>query len=77
MEDSELEALLLDLEADRVERKESARDKERICQAVCAFASDLPNHGKPGVLFIGARDDGTCAGLAITDVMICCENSRV
>jgi ATP-dependent DNA helicase RecG len=67
MEDSELEALLLDLETDWVERKESARDKERICQTVCAFANDLPNHKKPGVLFIGVRDDGTCAGLPITD----------
>jgi ATP-dependent DNA helicase RecG len=67
--DQELEALLDDLESDRAERKESwagqAPTKAR--QAVCAFANDLPNHQMPGVLFVGARDDGTPSNLAITD----------
>lgn len=70
MDDRELEALAADLESDRVERKESFRDKDRVCQAVCAFANDLPNHGKPGVLFIGVRDDGSCAHLRITDELL-------
>lgn len=70
--DAELEALLNDLESDRAERKESwsndASDKG--CQAICAFANDLPNHQKPGVLFIGARDDGSPSAFPITDQLL-------
>lgn len=61
-----------DLEFDLVERKASwsgdAPDKGR--QAVCAFANDLPNHRKPGVLFIGARDDGSPSNKRITDKLL-------
>ncbi len=70
MDGRELEELLHDLESDRVERKESISDKDRICQAICAFANDLPNHGRAGVVFVGARDDGTCAHLNITDRLL-------
>lgn len=69
LDDAELEALLADLESDRAERKESLSDKQRIRQAICAFANDLPGHGLPGVLFVGARDDA-CAALAITDELL-------
>ena len=72
MTDQELEVLLKDIESDVVERKESlggdARDTIR--QAVCAFANDLPNHRKPGVVFLGARDNGSCSGLPITDELL-------
>ncbi|MDD4933232.1 MAG: ATP-binding protein [Methylacidiphilaceae bacterium] len=64
------EALFSDLESDRVERKRSAADRSAICQAVCAFANDLPGHGKPGVIFLGVEDDGTCANLGITDQLL-------
>lgn len=70
MEDKELECLLTDLESDRVERKESLADPERIRQAICAFANDLPGHGQPGVVFVGARDDGSCAHLGISDQLL-------
>ena len=70
MRDDELESLLVDLESDRVERKESLSDAGRIRQAICAFANDMPNHGQPGVVFVGARDDGGCADLAITDQLL-------
>lgn len=70
--DKELEALLNDLESDRAERKESWRgdapDKGR--QAVCAFANDLPDHREPGILFVGARDDGSPSGLSVTDELL-------
>ena len=56
MDDLTLEMLLSDLEADRVERKESIADKEKICEAICAFANDLPNHQETGVLFVGVKD---------------------
>ena len=70
--DNDLEALLNDWESDRVERKESfngdAPAKSR--EAVCAFANDLPNHSQPGVLFIGARDDGSPSGIAVDDRLL-------
>jgi len=67
---SELESLLGDLESDRVERKESVSDNNRIKQAICAFANDLPDHQQPEVVFIGVRDNGTCANLPITDQLL-------
>ena len=70
--DEQLEALLADIESDLSERKESwsgdAPKKGR--QAVCAFANDLPDHRQPGVLFVGARDDGTPTHLSITDKLL-------
>lgn len=70
--DAELAALMSDLESDLVERKESldgdARTKIR--EAACAFANDLPGHRRPGVVFVGVRDDGSPAGLAITDALL-------
>jgi len=70
MKDEELEPLLVDLESDRVERKASLSDTGKIRQAICAFANDMPNHGKPGVVFIGAGDDASCANLPITDRLL-------
>ena len=70
MTDEELEALSRDLESDRVERKESIADAGKIRQAICAFANDMPNHGGPGVVFIGVKDNGDCANLPITDVLL-------
>ena len=68
--DDELEQLLADPETDRVERKESASDGGRIRQAICAFANDMPGHHRPGVVFVGVRDDGSCANLSITDQLL-------
>src|SRR5262245_49079888 len=70
MDDQELLKLLQDLESDRVERKVSGADRDRICEAICAVANDLPNHQRPGVLFIGVGDDGSCAHLTITDELL-------
>ncbi|NJP07554.1 MAG: transcriptional regulator [Chloroflexaceae bacterium] len=70
MEDHTLEALLHDLESDRVERKSSDANRDLIRQAICAFANDLPQHQKPGVLFIGVDDQGNCTNLPITDEML-------
>ena len=54
--------MLRDLESDRVERKASLADRDKIRQAICAFANDLPGHDAPGYLFIGATDDGKPSG---------------
>jgi ATP-dependent DNA helicase RecG len=70
MDPNELEALFRDIGSDRVERKPSLADARRIQRAICAFANDLPGHQKPGVVFLGVNDDGTCAGLAITDEVL-------
>jgi ATP-dependent DNA helicase RecG len=70
MTDAELEALLSDLESDRVERKASLSDPSKIRQAICAFANDMPDHNRPGALLVGANDDGTCANLPITDELL-------
>jgi ATP-dependent DNA helicase RecG len=56
--DQELEQLLNDLESGRSERKEAFGDGKKSRAAVCAFANDLAGSNKPGVLFIGAKDNG-------------------
>ncbi len=70
LSDEELDQLLSELESDRVERKESISDKDKIRQAICALANDLPNCNLPGVIFVGAKDDGGCANLSITDRLL-------
>jgi len=70
--DDELERMMADVESDLVERKESFRGNapETVREAVCAFANDLPNHGRPGVVFIGVGDDGKPTGLPVTDELL-------
>ena len=70
MDDAELARLLTDLESDRIERKESASDGEKLRQAICAFANDLPDHRQAGVVFVGVDDKGRCAHLPITDQLL-------
>lgn len=70
MTDTELEGALRDIESDRIERKQSFADADKVRQAVCALANDLPAHGQPGVVFIGATDDGRPSGLPITDDLL-------
>lgn len=70
MNEQELIQLLRDIESDRVERKSSLSDSDRICEAICAFANDLPDHRLPGVLFVGVQDNGNCAQFPITDKVL-------
>lgn len=65
LENEELILLLQDIESDRAEYKESLSGDAptRIREAICAFANDLPDHRKPGVVFVGVRNDGTVVGL--------------
>ncbi len=70
MDDLDLVALLNDLKSDRVERKASINDPDRICEAICAFANDLPNHRLARVLFIGINYDGSYAKLSVTDKLL-------
>ena len=59
-------------EADRLEFKEtlSRNTSNEIREAICAFANDLPDHKQPGVIFVGAKDDGTILNIAITDELL-------
>ena len=70
--DLQLEQMLADLESDLVERKESLQGDAptKIRQAVCAFANDLPDHRRPGVVFVGADDDGNPTGIPVTDRLL-------
>jgi ATP-dependent DNA helicase RecG len=70
MTDQELEQLLQEIESDRAERKASISERDKIRQAICAFANDLPNHKLPGVVFVGVNDDGSCSHLPITDELL-------
>lgn len=70
--DAELEALLGDLESDLAERKALWKGNAPVSgrEAVCAFANDLPDRRRPGVLFVGAMDDGAPSGLRVTDELL-------
>lgn len=71
--DAELDAMLADLESDRVERKQSLKGDAptTVREAVCAFANDLPGHAAPGVVFIGAKDDGApVEGFDVSDELL-------
>lgn len=61
-----------DLESDRVERKQSFSGDvpDKVRQAICAFANDLPGHGVPGVVLVGVHDDGSSANFPITDKLL-------
>jgi len=67
---AELIELLADLESDRVERTTSVNSTDKFGQAICAFANDLPDHRRPGYLLVGVNDNGTLAGLKVTDDLL-------
>ena len=68
----ELEQMLADPESDLAERKETFKGDAptTVRETVCAFANDLPDHRRPGVIFIGARNNGTPTGLIVTDELL-------
>ncbi len=68
--DKALVELFHSLESERLERKESFNDRDKICQTICAFANDLSASGQPGVVIIGQRDDLSCAGLTINSELL-------
>lgn len=68
--DQELAALLKDKETHLVERKRSGADRSGIRKNICAFANDLPATGRPGVIFVGVEDDGSCARITVDDELL-------
>lgn len=68
--ETELKPLLLSMESAHVERTKSISDTDKFCQAICAFANDLPNSGLPGYLLVGVEDNGALSGLEVTDIVL-------
>ena len=67
---SQIEAILRNTETDLVERKESLSDKDKIMQAICAYANDLPDHREPGYIIIGVNDEGATVDLNVDDRLL-------
>jgi len=70
LNEQQLKALMADLESDTAERTESTNNTDKFGQAICAFANDLPNHRRPGYLLVGVKDDGSLAGIKVTDDLL-------
>lgn len=70
LNEEQLMALMADLESDTAERTESTNNTDKFGQAICAFANDLPNHRRPGYLLVGVKDDGSMAGIKVTDDLL-------
>lgn len=70
MEADEIYPLVRDLESERVERNASLSHADRVRQAVCAYANDLPGSGRPGYILIGVDDQGNPVGTPITDQLL-------
>lgn len=70
LNETQLIALLSDMESDNVERTVSISDTDKFSQAICAFANDLPGHRQPGYLLIGVKDDGSLSGLQVSDQLL-------
>jgi ATP-dependent DNA helicase RecG len=66
----ELLGLLGDRESPRVERTTSTDKTDKFGEAICAFANDLGDYRKPGILLIGVADDGAITGAEITDRLL-------
>lgn len=63
----EIISLLKSTETYRVERTVSTGNMDKFCEAICAFANDLPDSRKKGYLLIGAEDNGRLSGLKADD----------
>jgi len=71
IDEQELRVLLADLESDRVERTTTTENTHKFCEAISAFANDMPGNDLPGYLILGARDtDGGVEGIDVTDRLL-------
>lgn len=65
--EDKLRQMMTDLEAENVERTRSFDKVDKMGQAICAFANDLPGRGVPGYLLLGVENDGKISGKQIDD----------
>ena len=56
--------------SERAERTVSVNDTDKFCEAVCAFANDMPDSKQNGYLLVGVHDDGRLSGLKATDSLL-------
>lgn len=70
--DTELAEMVADLGSELVERKQTfdGDAPNTVRQAICAFANDLADHRRPGVVFVGVDDDGKTCGLEVNDALL-------
>lgn len=66
----ELLELIQDIESSRAERTVSVNDTDKFCEAVCAFANDMPDSKQNGYLLVGVHDDGRLSGLKAADSLL-------
>lgn len=62
--------LLKSTETYRIEKTVSIGNMDKFCEAICAFANDMPGSRQNGYLIIGANDDGRLAGLKVDDALM-------
>lgn len=65
-----VQAMLIDLESEQIERTTSTTDTSKFAQAICAFSNDLSNTAQSGYLFIGVYDNGVLSGLKANDRLL-------
>ncbi|MDR2605172.1 MAG: putative DNA binding domain-containing protein [Desulfovibrio sp.] len=68
--EQDLRLLIADMESARVERTLTATKKDKLGEAVCAFANDISGEGKPGCILVGVADDGTIEGTHVDDALL-------
>ncbi len=66
----DIATLLTDLESYRIERTESLTNTDKFCEAICAFANDMPGSGQPGYLLIGVDKDGKPTGAKVDERLL-------
>ena len=70
LSDKELRECLRIGEDDHVECTSNPRDRRKFGEAICAFANDLADRRRTGVLVIGVHDNGDCANLTIDEQLL-------
>ena len=72
LDDQQLAQLLSEGEGAQTEFKEKlGKETASIIQpTICAFANDIGASGQPGLIAVGIKDDGTAAGISVTDQML-------
>lgn len=66
----ELNRIIASDEDYRIEKTVSMGDMDKFQEAICAFANDMPGSRQKGYLLIGVKDNGTIAGLQVTDALM-------
>ena len=66
----ELNKIIASDEDYRIEKTVSMGDMDKFQEAICAFANDMPGSRQKGYLLIGVKDNGTIAGLQVTDALM-------